>query len=161
MLSLFSLLISVCLHAVCKASNWAFMFPSRMLSLTIVIKKMKNMSIGGLVRSKIHSRELIFKQNDVWTWCCSYLLLMISQMVVLQVLGVGIGEGWTGGSQWLLLVCHSCAILGHEGSILPLGSMQSSFRLLSHVPREIVIISKKNNMILFSCSITRIRKKPF
>lgn len=73
-----------------------------------------------------------------------YLLLMTSQMVISQVLGVGVGVGvgWTGGSQWLLLVCHSCAILGHEGSILPLGNMQSSFRLLSHVPREILIISK-------------------
>jgi len=66
---------------------------------------------------------------------------MISQMLVLQVSGVGVVFG-VGGSclQLLSLVCHSCAILGHEESILPLGNMQSSVRLLSHVPGETLII---------------------
>lgn len=87
--------------------------------------------------------------------CCfpfflpQYLLFMISHKVVLQGMDVVVGIGVVVGAgvegrlpQLLPLTCHLCAILGQEGSIFPLGNMQSSLRLLLHVPRGICSIRK-------------------
>ena len=63
------------------------------------------------------------------------LLIIISHSSALQ--SVFLGPGGGGGLHCVLLpsfTCHSCAMLGQEGSIVPLGSLQSLLLSLSQTP---------------------------
>lgn len=66
--------------------------------------------------------------------CYPYLLEMILQMDEVSGGQMGLGPGVGGTGQLLSLTFQWWAISGQDGSIFPLGNMQSSVLLLSHVP---------------------------